>query len=52
MTIEILLNNQATPLPEGATVAQALAQLLTSQSRTLSGEVKISASAARPSARP
>ena len=27
MTIEILLNNQATPLPEGATVAQALAQL-------------------------
>lgn len=27
MTIEILLNNQATQLPQGATVAQALAQL-------------------------
>ena len=27
MTIEILLNNQATQLPPGATVAQALAQL-------------------------
>ena len=27
MTIQILLNNQATALPEGATVAVALAQL-------------------------
>ena len=27
MTIQILLNNQATALPEGATVALALAQL-------------------------
>ena len=29
MTIQILLNNQATALPEGATVALALAQLQT-----------------------
>ena len=27
MTIQILLNNQATALPEGATIAVALAQL-------------------------